>query len=74
MGHRPGVINELRSALIQHRGNLPEGDAQGLVNGAMEVLVFLRKKELTKEWRTELQTWTESLVEVGRSGPSVAVC
>eukprot|EP00039_Didymoeca_costata_P013992 m.219808 g.219808 ORF g.219808 m.219808 type:complete len:1401 (-) comp15917_c1_seq1:95-4297(-) len=58
--HRPQVIEELKSALLQHRGHCVN---EGLKTEAKDILVHLRRKELTQKWRQELKAWAEQLVE-----------
>ena len=58
---RPFVIETLKRSLLDHRGKCPD---QMLCTLAKDILVTLRKKELTREWRNELKRWTESLIEV----------
>eukprot|EP00729_Bicosta_minor_P001890 gene1890-22492_t len=58
---RPFVIETLKRSLLDHRGKCPD---QSLCTQAKDILVNLRKKELTREWRNELKRWTEALIEV----------
>ena len=57
---RPAVILDLKQALLAHQVHC-EDDL--LKTKARNMLVALRRKELTREWRDELKKWTDTMLD-----------
>mmetsp|Transcript_23593 Transcript_23593/g.70567 ORF Transcript_23593/g.70567 Transcript_23593/m.70567 type:complete len:1201 (+) Transcript_23593:224-3826(+) len=60
---RPKAIGDLKQVILQNKQYQAKSEQHAtLLAMARELLVQLRRKELTKEWRNELKSWGERVL------------